>query len=75
MQIDLYVNGKGTNKYLHKLVAEHFLGALPSDEINPIDGNKLNCHFDNLEICSHAENIKHAEHSDLIKRDSLGKFS
>lgn len=75
MQVDLFINGKGTNKYIHKLVAEHFLDALPTDEINHIDGNKKNCHFSNLEICLHAENIHHAECSYLIKRDSLGRFS
>ena len=74
MQVDLFSNGKSTNKYLHKLVAEHFLNALPSDEINHKDGNKSNCHVSNLEICSHSTNIKHAECTGLIKRDLLGKF-
>ena len=43
MQIDLFINGKGTNKYLHKLVAEHFLNASPNDEINHKHGDAHGC--------------------------------
>lgn len=75
LQVDLYKDGIGTNRYLHKLVAEHFIGALESDEINHKDGNKSNCNKSNLEIVTHRENIKHAEKYKLIKRDSTGKFT
>ena len=47
--------------YIHRLVAEHFLQ--PADgktEVNHIDGNTLNNYVENLEWCTHDENMKHA---------------
>lgn len=45
---------------LHKLVAEHFVPN-PNNysEINHIDGNRHNNCADNLEWCTHKENIHH----------------
>ena len=45
---------------LHKLVAEHFVPN-PNDysEVNHIDGNRHNNCADNLEWCTHRENIHH----------------
>ncbi len=75
LQVDLYANGKGKNFYIHKLVAQHFLGATAEDEINHMDGDKANCKYTNLEITTHRENIKHAEDTKLLLRNSLGQFS
>lgn len=48
-------------KTVHRLVALTFLpnpNALP--EINHIDGNKLNCAFENLEWCTEQHNSRHS---------------
>ena len=48
-------------KRVHKLVAEAFIeNPLNLTEVNHIDGNKLNCHKDNLEWCTHGENVLHS---------------
>ncbi|AXF39926.1 hypothetical protein BMBphi_gp078 [Bacillus phage vB_BthS_BMBphi] len=61
LTVGLYLNGKETKKYLHRLVAEAFI---PNKErkpqVNHIDGNKLNNHRSNLEWCTNAENVSHA---------------
>ena len=60
-RIALYNNGKVANKYVHRLVAEHFIQN-PNNykEVNHIDGNKLNNHVDNLEWVSAKQNSTHA---------------
>lgn len=53
---------------IHFLVASHFVGEiLEKKEINHIDGNKSNNHFSNLEIVTHAQNMKHAKKLRLIR--------
>ena len=47
--------------YVHRLVWMSAHGFIdPTKEINHIDGNKLNCKLDNLEIVSSLENMAHA---------------
>lgn len=51
---------------LHRLVAEMFIpnpDNLP--HINHKDGNRLNNHVDNLEWCTHEQNIRHAVENGL----------
>lgn len=58
----LWVNGKQVFWFEHHLVAFKYLPKKPKgkDEINHIDGVKGNNHYDNLEWCTHRENINHA---------------
>jgi len=60
-QVTLSKDGKTKTKYVHRLVMETFK---PNDnpqkftDINHIDYNKSNNSLDNLEWCTHAENMK-----------------
>lgn len=51
------------NKYktirVHKIICLTFLGEY-NLEVNHIDGNKLNNNLNNLEYCTHSENLIHA---------------
>ena len=53
--------GYGTIR-VHKCVALAYLGAFnyPAVEVNHIDGDKLNNAADNLEYCTHAQNVQHS---------------
>ena len=53
--------GKRVCKAIHRLLGEHFIpnpNNLP--EINHIDTNRRNNSLNNLEWCTHGENIKHS---------------
>lgn len=59
--VDLYKNSKRTTKYVHRLIAEHFIDnpkKLPC--INHKDGNKKNNNIKNLEWCDYGYNNQHA---------------
>ena len=61
LQVQIMRNGKRYTRYVHRLVAECFV-ANPNGftEINHIDGDKKNNNAENLEWCSHSENLRHA---------------
>lgn len=65
--IRLSINGaEPRTVYIHKLVAEAFLGERPLNyDINHIDGNKLNNDAANLEYCSRSANVRHAYENGL----------
>jgi hypothetical protein len=44
----------------HRIVAEAFVEGDISLEVNHIDGNKINCHYTNLEWVTSSQNSKHA---------------
>jgi len=74
------VDGKIIYMKIHRMVAEVFLER-PSDQliekcskehhgkvlVNHKDGNKTNNYFENLEWCSHSENMKHVYTTGLYK--------
>jgi len=66
-RVTLSVDGKKTQKYVHRLLAEHFIPnpfLLP--QVNHKDGNKLNCNLNNLEWVTARENVLHAYSNGLI---------
>lgn len=59
--INLYKKSKVYKFQIHRLIAIYFIPNPNNlNEINHIDGNPLNNSIDNLEWCTHSENIKHA---------------
>ena len=62
-RITLSDKGKTLYLYVHRLVAIAFLpnpNKLP--EVNHIDGNTQNNNIENLEWCTHKQNVNHALH-------------
>ena len=53
--------GKHRRDYVHRLVAEHFIGPEPEPGmvVNHIDGDPFNNHVSNLEWASVSENNEH----------------
>ena len=59
---------KVTKWLKHRLVAEAFIDKIAGKEhVNHIDGNKLNNNVNNLEWCTHKENVHHAIKNNLFK--------
>lgn len=59
--VQLYVNGKNTCYFVHKLVAQEFIGPRPKGkQVNHKDLNKKNNDYRNLEYKSGLGNIRHA---------------
>lgn len=61
VQVCLWKNSKHYYKYIHRLVAIHFIENEHNyDQINHIDGNKKNNNYENLEWCTAKHNMNHA---------------
>lgn len=69
----LSIGGVQKSLFIHKLVAEAFLENTENKpHVNHIDGNKINNKVENLEWCTHAENMRHAMRTGL--NDGHSKF-
>ena len=56
--------------YIHRLVAEYFCPkAIGCDEVNHIDGDTQNNHADNLEWCTHNDNMRNAKERGVLSHD------
>ena len=61
--VTLMKDGKKHNKYVHRLVAEAFIGEIPEGYvINHIDFDKSNNIVTNLEIVTQKQNVLHSKH-------------
>ena len=66
-QVNLYRDGKVKHFYVHRLVAEAFIGHIAEGmEVNHKDGDKSNNDVSNLEIVTAKQNILHAFRLGLI---------
>lgn len=72
-EVDLKFEGVRVKGKLHRLVAHAFLAppTAGQTEVNHIDGNRKNNTVENLEWCSHAENIQHR--NNVLQSDPGGK--
>ncbi len=61
-------DGRNVYSYVHRLVAEAFIGPRRGREVNHRDGNKRNNDASNLEYVSHAGNMAHAANLSLMAR-------
>jgi hypothetical protein len=68
IRVSICRNGVPYTKILHRLVANTFIENPENKrEVNHIDGNKSNNHVSNLEWVTHAENMKHAKTTGLMR--------
>ncbi len=65
----LRMKPKNRRVRIHKLVGEHFVKPVDGkNELNHLDGNKLNNHYSNFEWCTRGENVSHAFRIGLINK-------
>lgn len=67
LTVHLRKNGKRNVHYIHRLVAETFIGEIKNQDINHKDFNTYNNKLSNLEICSRKENIQYSYKKERYK--------
>jgi len=73
IQYILRNKGKCKSVSAHRLVALHFIDRIENNQqVNHIDGNKLNNYYKNLEWVSQRENMQHAFRTGLNKASDFG---
>lgn len=66
IRVNICINNKNKDYYIHRLVAKEFLDNYSEDlVINHKDGNKKNNSVNNLECVTQKENLKHARETGL----------
>jgi len=69
MEVRLTKNGKTTTTFIHIIIARSFIpNPLNKLEINHVNGIKTDNRIENLEWCTHLENMQHASLTGLLKR-------
>lgn len=59
LKVDLSKNGVRKSLKIHRLVYETFVGEIPPKwDVNHLDENKENNRVENLEACSHGDNMR-----------------
>jgi hypothetical protein len=72
LKVELFNNGRPCSRYVHRLVVEAFIGAIPAGlEVNHISGEKANNRLENVEVVTHALNTKHAWDTGLRSRTTF----
>jgi len=71
-RLRLAKNGKYLSKAIHRLVAQTYIENIDNKPIvNHKDGNTMNNNVDNLEWCTHSENVLHAYNTGLNQRRKI----
>ena len=70
-RIVVYTNGKHQSVCVHRLVADVFLTTGMSEQVNHLDGDKLNNRVENLEWCTRKQNAEHAVALGLYKSPTI----
>ena len=68
LKVTLSKDGTSKRFYVHRLVATQFIDNINNlEQVNHIDGNKLNNNVTNLEWCTKEENQNHAVRTNLMQ--------
>ena len=71
----LYKDEKQSGRYVHRMVAEAFLGPREGMEVNHINGDKTDNRVENLEWVTPSQNILHSLANGLTRRNDMGQFA